>query len=670
MLIEYYKGHMEMENIRELLKVNTQGTTAFHIVEGAKKIGFEAKGVKCNIDDMNEDNMVLPCIANVIINKTYKHFVVIYKIDFVKKRMLIADPSNKIMYMSFDIFNSIFSGVLILLYPIDELPIENTKNLKSTLFLNIVKSHPILIKQISILSIFITILSIICSFFLEKICDSISIYGSKDIIILVLLLFIILSSVKSVSKYFREKILLLLNEKIDLRLTLDTYNKILLLPYKNYRSKTTGDIVTRLIDVGIINSTCSKIFLTLLIDLPLSLCATVLLLLINTQLCIISFIVLILYVLVMLMFKDYFDTSYTSLKKDNISVTSYMIESINNFETVKGLKIFNIMYHQFEKKFVSMLKKRYSYENMYCVQQFLKDLISECGLFLVYGMGALFVIKGEMNFSSLLTFGTLLSFFFEPVQSIINLEKDLRELDLVLKRQLDLEYKDNTGITNSMYKGDIKINDLSYTFDDQIDILKNINLKINFGEKIVITGSSGCGKSTLVKILMKYYQVDREKIKINNIDINDYDDSNGICYISQNENLYTDSLYNNITLYEKCNINKFIDICKMCNIDDIVSKNRLGYNLLIEENGFNLSGGERQRIVLARTLFRNFNMLVIDEGLSQIDVNMERKILKSIFEKFKNKTIIVISHRLENLDLFDRNIVMNGGEVINDKKKI
>lgn len=659
-----------MENIRELLKVNTQGTTAFHIVEGAKKIGFEAKGVKCSIDDMNEDNMVLPCIANVVINKTYKHFIVIYKIDFKKKRLLIADPSNKLMYMSFDIFNSIFSGVLILLYPIDELPFEKTKNLKLNLFLNIIKSHPILIKQISILSIFITIFSCICSFYLEKICDSVTIYGNKDIVIFILLLFIVLSSAKCLTKFFREKVLLLLNEKIDLRLTMDTYNKILLLPYKNYRSKTTGDIVTRLIDVGVIKNTSSKIFLTLLVDLPLSIIATILLLLINTQLFIISLAVLTLYLLVMLMFKDYFDETFIKLKKENISVTSYMIESISNFETVKGLKIFENMYLQFEKRFVSMLKKKYSYESVYCLQQFLKDLISECGLFLVYGMGALLVIKGEMSFSSLLTFGTLLSYFFEPVQSIVNLEKDIRELDLILNRQLDLNIENDMGITNNQFKGDIKICNLNYTYNDEIDILKNINLKFKYGEKIVITGTSGCGKSTLVKILMKYYPVEREKITINNIDINDYETSSGMNYISQNENLYTDSLYNNIVLYDKCNTNRFIEICKMCCIENIVSKNRLGFNMLIEENGFNLSGGERQRIVLARTLIRNFNMLIIDEGLSQIDVDMERKILKSIFEKYKNKTIIVISHRLENLDLFDRKIKMKSGEIVENVSKV
>ena len=102
----------------------------------------------------------------------------------------------------------------------------------------------------------------------------------------------------------------------------------------------------------------------------------------------------------------------------------------------------------------------------------------------------------------------------------------------------------------------------------------------------------------------------------------------------------------------------------MCFVDKIIDSN-LGYNMMIEENGFNLSGGEKQRIFLARTLLKKFNILIIDEGLSQVDVNMERKILKNIFDKFKDKTIIFISHRLDNLDLFDNLIRIENGVVDN-----
>ena len=180
--------------------------------------------------------------------------------------------------------------------------------------------------------------------------------------------------------------------------------------------------------------------------------------------------------------------------------------------------------------------------------------------------------------------------------------------------------------------------------------------------KLGIVGLPNVGKSTLFKILMKYYNVDNNKVFINGIDINNYTKesiNNKIIYVSQNEILFNDTLYNNL-IFDNSDSSKLLDVSKMCYVDEIKDHN-LGFNILIEENGFNLSGGEKQRIILARALLRNFDTIIIDEGLSEVDTNMERKILKNIFKYFKDKQIIVISHRLDNLDLFDRLIKIENG---------
>lgn len=666
MIIKYYKGYLSMERIRDLLKVNQSGTTAYHIIEGAKKIGFTAKGVKCTLDDINEDNIVLPCIANVIINNTYKHFIVIYKIDFKNNKIVIADPANKIMVMSFDIFKSIFSGILIILYPNDNIP--NYKNNNSFIPL-IIKTHPKLIKQIIILSFFITVFSVISSFFLESISKMI-IYDSKDLINLLLMIFLTIKVLKLISDYFKDKILILLDEKINLKLTLDVYRQVLSFPYKNYRNKTTGDILTRLLDVGNLKDHFSKIFLTLIVDLPLSLVSIFILYMINNKLLFISIFILILYILSYLFFKDSFDESIKTIKSNNVETTNYMIESINNFETIKGLNIYEDIYNKFEGKFIKLLKNNFKYENMYIIQKFIKDFISEIGLFTVYGMGALLVLDEKITFGSLLTFGALLSYFIEPMKNIISLESDYRELKLIINRLNDLYEFSSLENKKELYRGNIKFNNLSYTYDDKNIILKDINLEIKEGEKVIILGNSGSGKSTLLKLLMKYYETNRDSIYINNIDINDYKLPNGILYISQNENLFTDTLLNNITFNNQYNLSYINDISNICCLNEVLIKNNLSYDSLIEENGFNLSGGEKQRIVLARALIKKFNILVIDEGLNQVDISLERKILKNMFNRYKNKTIIVISHRLENLDLFNHMIKLENGVITENVCKL
>ena len=158
-------------------------------------------------------------------------------------------------------------------------------------------------------------------------------------------------------------------------------------------------------------------------------------------------------------------------------------------------------------------------------------------------------------------------------------------------------------------------------------------------------------------ILYKYYNISRDTVYLDDYDINDYDIGNirdNICYISQNERLYTNTVKNNILLDRDIQYEEFIKVCRFTYVDEIVDDEIFGYDKVLEENGINLSGGQRQRIILARALLKNSKIILIDEGLSEIDINLERRILKNIFNEFKNETFIIVSHRFNNMDLFDK----------------
>ena len=214
--------------------------------------------------------------------------------------------------------------------------------------------------------------------------------------------------------------------------------------------------------------------------------------------------------------------------------------------------------------------------------------------------------------------------------------------------------------------GDIIIKNLEFSYNNKKNILNNINLNINNKDKVLVLGSSGSGKSTLLKILYKYYDIGRDKVYINNHDINDFslqDIRKNITYISQNELLYNDTIRNNIILDRNIDDKSFLDICNMVYVNEIIKDNMLSYNYNLEENGANISGGQRQRIILARALLKDSKIILIDEGLNEIDINLERKILKNIFSYYKDKTIIIISHRLDNMDLYNKVINIENGVV-------
>lgn len=671
MIVEFYGGYVNKDKLIFKSKTNRNGTTGYNIKETLISLGFDAKGIKCDLDSINNSTIILPCIANVIIDNKYKHYVVIYEINLIKKYVLIADPSSKLKKMPLEEFKHIFNGVIIMCYPTRDLPYE--KNISNLDFiLEIVKPYKIELKNIFILSLFITIFSILTSFYTEYMLKGLN-YFSKTYLFKTFIIFFSIYILKIITNYLRSKSLTYLNRKINLVITIDVFKRIINLPYCYYKNKTTGDMISRINDLETVREMISRVALSIFIDLPLTIVSLVILFIINKTLFLIGFLMLVLYFIVVVLFRRIFNDYICDIKYKKSNYISHMIESISGYETVKGIHIESNVIKKFECKYIDFLMNMFKYENLYILQNLLKDLINDIGFILIMLIGTYLVIDNSISLGTLFTFSSLLVYFLEPIKSILNLDQIIKESKISLKRIMDIIVYDSndSGILDNFKNGDIEIKGLTFSFNDKDNVLDNINLTIKKGEKLMVIGKSGTGKSTLFKLLMGYYKANNNCIKINNIDINDYKKeelNKNILYISQQEVLFNDTFYNNL-VFNNNNYKSLNEITNICNLENIMDTN-LKYNTLIEENGSNLSGGERQRVVLARTLLKRFNILIIDEGLSEIDIDTERKILKKMFRKYKDKTIIVISHRLDNMDIFDSVLRFNNNKIFKEFKNV
>ena len=659
MIIKHYKGYIDINELKEMCKTDKNGTTAYHLIETAKKCGFESYGVKCNLEDINKNNIILPCIAHVILNNSYKHYVVIKKIDYKKKKITVYDPIGTIKTYTYENFQKIFSNIIILLYPIKVIKNIPNNSIKKFI-LEITKTSTKQLIQIITISIFITLFSIIISFYLQYMVDNVNNQGK---IYFIFTIFLIIYIMKIISDFLRNKIIILVNQKIDFNLNYNTFKQIINLPYCYYKNNTTGEIISKINDLDVVRQVISKVAISIFIDLPLTLLSLIIMYILNEKLFIISLIIMLLYWLVLILFRNPLNEKIEDTTLAKADTTSYMVERINGYETLKGCNKEHIALKKFEDKYAALSNKIYDLDNCYNYQLLLKEIINDLGFIFIILIGILLVKDNIITIGQLLSFNSLLVYFLTPIRNIIDLDDSIKQSKIAIKKILNLYYdKKENGILDKKMKGEIIFKNLSYTFNDTRNVLENINLKINQNSKVMVIGESGSGKSTLFKILKKYYTVPRDKVYIDNVDINDYQKSN-IVYVSQNEILFTDTISNNI------DSDNIIGISKICLVDEIVKNNQLGYNTLIEENGFNLSGGERQRIILARALANEFDILIIDEGLSQVDINMERKILKNLFKNYNDKTIIFISHRLENMDLFNQVIKLEKGRISDDLSK-
>ena len=651
MIIKYYNGYISINDLNKMLETTKEGVSAFKIIEVSNKIGFKATGIKLNLLELTK-SVTLPVIAHVVINN-YNHYIVVYKIDSFKKSVIIADPQSKIKTISFKEFESIWTNVIINLYPVK--PIEHRNYEKHLNYKNIILKNKKTIFQLCYISFIYMILSIVASFYMKYVFDN---YLSNfHLIFTVFILFIIINLYKIFTNLIRTKILINLNKNIDIDLSLDIFSKILSLPYGYYRNKTTGEIITRYTELSKIRETISKVLLTLFLDLPLCITSFIIMYFLNSKLTMISLIAVLLYTVIVIVYNRILNDTILEAQIKKAEMNTVLIESINGFETIKGLNLYDYIKLKFENKYIKYLKNVIKIDSILNIKENLKEIVNQLIEMIIIFTGVIYVRSETITIGTLMTYNSILVFFLAPIRNLLSLDNSIIESKRIVKRVNEmLKKEENVKKINIVY-GDILIKSLSFKQNEKI-ILNKINLYISKGEKVIITGKSGSGKSTLLKILMNYYNDYQGEIKINGINIKSINLKN--VYISQNETLFTDTIYNNIVLGN--NDSNFSEIVKMCYVDEIINSN-LGYNQIIEENGFNISGGQKQRIILARSIINEFDLLLIDEGLNQIDVELERKILKNLFNKFHDKTIIIVSHRLENMDLYDKLIKLENGKV-------
>lgn len=666
-IIRHYGGNVSKEYLRQLTSTTKNGVTAYKLVESAEKLGFHATALTGDIKNIDVNN--LPCIAHVIINKSYQHFIVIYEVDFKRNLMVVMDPAKGKRIFSISEFKLMSSNCFIFLTPDRKLPnFQNHKVMKEMIISSSQKQ-----KVYFIFLLFLTILyfifNILSAFHFKYLIDfSINYDNSYNIIIISVMLFVIYLS-KEVSSFLKDIILLKYSEVLDLHITMKIYKQIILLPYLYYKNRTTGEIISRIKDLSSIKDFLAQLFTSITTDFFCIVLFLFLLMKINSELTLITFVFFIGFILIQFLFKGKIKKRVKHYYRKEEGLNSYLIESLSSVDAVKGMHVEKIMIDRFYLKYKNLLEAVYQVSIVEKIFVFIKNNFYHLFHIIILSYGSFFVINKKIPLSGLIVFHSLLTFLMSSFQNIVNLLHEYPTVLLSLERIEDLFtirkeiFKGRDLYKDYKVEGDIVYHNLTFSYGSR-EIFKNVNLKIRQGDKVFLYGESGSGKSTLMKLLMRYIEVEFGNIRINDIDINHYHLDllrENITYISQQEFLYTDTIYNNITLKKEIDKETVLKAIQLTLVDEIIDHDALSLDKLVEENGFNFSGGERQRLILARSILKSSNIYIFDEALSQIDIERERIILENIFREMSDKTIIVISHRFHNMDLFDRILKLEDG---------
>lgn len=668
MIAKFYNCNVSKDYLERVSNTFSDGTTMYGLLEAALSLGFDAYGKKGNVSDIPK--ISLPVIAHIKIdekNNLY-HYVVITNIT--DKKVIIKDPGKLIKTLSIDEFSKISTG--------NYLFIKKTASIKRFVKVKIIRNEIIKLIASNKNTLTFILISIILSISLEllnlfslKIIlnNALTVKSTYNLVVL-LLIFLYLLVLKTFYSYFIQLTALKLTKKLSYQLKLNLMKQLLSLPNLYYQTKERGIIISLFNDIDtfadsllssvltFINSTFILIFIYIFFMSLSNLLALIL---------IISSIILFLFIYFQKRLSTNLISKYYQVR-DNYN--SKLQQVIINNDKIKGLHLEEVMFKKIRKVTDNVEGENYRVSRYSEVIRNILSLLEGIIYLLVLGVGGFILIT--TTDISLATFLLLEGFIFMGLRNVENLvliilkyqnAKKIKErLDDIFnyEKELLLPFPNYNYNTKNM---GITISNLYFKYKDNL-VLNNINMKIKPRDKVFIYGDSGSGKSTLVKLLGRFLPLDFGHIKLGNIDLthyNLYDLRNIITYVSNKEMISNTNIKENIYLSRKPNINQNT-LLSITGVKKLFKDKKYNLDTVLLEDGENISMGERSRINLAQAFFKPSYIYILDECLSNVDIELEREILKNILNYYQDKIIIYISHRLNNKDLFNRVFYLEKGK--------
>ena len=672
-IAKFYGSDYSLAHLRELAKTNKEGTTALGIVKAAKEMSFETRAIQADMSLFEMEDIPYPFIVHVNKEGKLQHYYVVYK--NIKDHLIIGDPAPnvKVTKMTKERFASEWTGVAIFLAPAPSYKPHKDKKNGLMSFLPLIFRQRSLIFYIVLSSLLVTLINIGGSYYLQGILDEYIPNQMKSTLGIISIGLIITYILQQIMSFSRDYLLTVLSQRLSVDVILSYIRHIFELPMSFFATRRTGEVISRFTDANSIIDALASTILSLFLDVSILIIIGSVLLVQNTNLFLLSLISVPIYIIIIFAFMKPFEKMNNDVMQSNSMVSSAIIEDINGVETIKSLTSEETRYQKIDSEFVDYLDKSFKLSKYSILQSSLKQGAQLILNIVILWFGAQIVMTGKISIGQLITFNTLLSYFTNPLENIINLQTKLQSAKVANNRLnevylVESEFKNTQTLTDSQFlAGDICFEDISYKYGFGRDTLNNINLTIKQADKVSIVGISGSGKTTLAKMIVNFFEPYKGRITINNNDLKMIDKKvlrQHINYLPQQAYIFSGSILENLTLGANQMISQE-DIIKACEIAEIrqdIEQMPMGYQTELSD-GAGLSGGQKQRIALARALLTKAHVLILDEATSGLDVLTEKKVIENLMA-MTDKTIIFVAHRLSISERTNQVIVLNQGKVI------
>lgn len=669
----HYGLKIPIAKIRQICHTDKRGTNVLGMVQGLEALGYNAKGVKGGVDALPE--IPLPAIAHVIVKEQYHHFIVIYKV--AKGIIYAMDPAfGKIEEYTIDDFSKIWTGVLILLEPNEYFEQKDERTSVYKRFWQLVQPHKSILLQALIGAVLYTILGLSTSIYIQKITDYVLIDGNRRLLNLLSIAMIVILLFQIFIGYTKSVLVLYTGQKMDKHLILGYYKHLLKLPQRFFDTMKVGEIISRVNDAVKIRTFINDVSIQIFVNIFIVVFSFALMFTYYWKLALITALVIPFYLLVYFITNRLNKKVERKLMEESAELESHLVESLNSVRTIKQFGIETFSNNKTDNRFTSLLKTIYKSVINALFSGNASEFLSRVFTIVLLWAGAGYVIDREITPGELLSFYALIGYFTNPVSQLIGMNKTIQNAMIAADRLfeiMDLEREETTDKIELTAEsiGNIQFKNVSFSYGSRVDVLEDFSCEIEKGKTTAIVGESGSGKTTLASLIQNLYPLKNGKIMIGDYDtgyISNFSLRNLVSVVPQQIDLFSGNVIENIALGEDLpDIQRIIDIAKNIGILEFIEKLPNGFQTYLGENGSQLSGGQKQRIAIARALYKNPEILILDEATSSLDSEAEQIIQKTLAElKTQGKTMIVIAHRLSTIANADRIMVMKAGKILEE----
>jgi ATP-binding cassette subfamily B protein len=681
MIAKYYGRNYSIKELLQVSGTTREGANLQGLSEAAEKIGFRTLGVKVTYDKLVED-APLPCIAHWNQN----HFVVIYKIK--KNKIYIADPAHGLLVYSKEEFIKSWvsdgkdEGILLLLettpdFFSDTFDSKIKEDKQSFRFLfGYLKPHHKAIFQLVIGLLAGSLLQLIFPFLTQSIID-IGVQN-RDMRFIYLILFaqLMVFFGRTTIEIIRNYILMHISSRINISLVSDFFVKLMKLPISYFDTKMTGDIMQRINDNHRIEQFLTGSSLNTLFSAFNFIIFSGVLAFYSLKIFTVFLIGTLFYFLWITFFlKRRADLDYKRFNQSSQNQSKVM-ELINGMQEIKLHNAERQKRWQWEVLQVKLFKINLKGLSLTTAQNSGSSLINELKNIIITFLAAKLVLDGEVTLGMMLSISYITGQLNAPVMEMVGFVQHWQDAKLSLERLSEIHNKDEEDHLNSELTNDIESNasfdfqNVSFKYEGigNETVLKNLSVNIPANKITAIVGSSGSGKTTLMKLLLKFYESSEGTINLGNVNLKNisskaWRDKCGV--VMQEGYIFNDTIANNIAVgVDVVDKEKLKHAVFVANIKEFVDALPLGYNTKIGMEGVGISTGQKQRILIARAVYKNPDYLFFDEATSALDSNNEKIIMNNLNEFFRNKTVVVIAHRLSTVKNADQIIVLDKGCII------